>query len=229
MDVENSFELLSFLKAQNLLAPLDLREIENPKNWWWPNALSFEVILSAILVQNTRWEQVQAALTQFTEKNTLSLESLSAMPIEKLQDSFKNIGLFRQKALRIQVLCQNILRDFGDYPNFCAQVSRSWLLGQKGIGLETCDAILNYGLGRECVVADSYTQRLLSHFGYTLESYAEVQEWLRIGIVENEQKVCALYGCEIPLALVFARLHGKIVEYSKRNNHAKNQRKISEF
>ena len=65
------------------------------------------------------------------------------------------------------------------------------------------------------MVADHYTYRILRNFGFALESYKDLQEWLSGGIVENYDKVCALYGFKIPLNLLFARLHGKIVEYAK--------------
>lgn len=88
-------------------------------------------------------------------------------------------------------------------------------MGQKGIGAETCDAILCYGLGREVMVADRYAYRLLQAYGYTLESYEDLQDWLQSGIIENYNKVCLLYGFQIPINLLFARFHGKIVEYCK--------------
>lgn len=219
MEIVNSFDLLKFLKEKDLLLPLDWDCVEfdewNPKYWWWPNALSFEVVVGALLVQNTRFEQVECALAILREKGILHVESLAQMPLESLQDSIKNVGFFRQKAKRLQKLCQNILQDFKDYATFSVQVDKKWLLSQKGIGLESCDAILNYALGREVMVADHYTYRILRSFGFALESYKDLQEWLSGGIVENYDKVCALYGFKIPLNLLFARLHGKIVEYAK--------------
>lgn len=222
MRIANSYELLEHLKSQNLLPKIgkniSIAELESLKEiWWWPNALSFEVIVGAILVQNTRWEQVFVALEKLKAKGLLDLEILSKAPLILLQDSIQNIGFYRQKAVRIQKICQNILRDFGDYVSFYAQVSRQWLLGQKGIGLETCDAILCYALGREVMVADRYTYQLLQTYGYTLESYEDLQDWLQSGVIENYDRVCALYGFEIPINLLFARFHGKIVEYCK--NH----------
>lgn len=222
MRITNSYELLESLKSQNLLPNIDksiaTAELESLKEiWWWPNALSFEVIVGAILVQNTRWEQVFVALERLKVKGILDLEVLSEVSLTLLQDSIQNIGFYRQKAIRIQRICQNILKDFGDYASFCAQVSRQWLLSQKGIGLETCDAILCYALGREVMVADRYTYQLLQTYGYTLESYEDLQDWLQGGVIENYDKVCVLYGFEIPMNLLFARFHGKIVEYCK--NH----------
>ncbi len=222
MRITNSYELLEYLKSQNLLPNIDKNistaKLESLKEiWWWPNALSFEVIVGAILVQNTRWEQVFVALEGLKVKGLLDLESLSEVSLVLLQDSIQNIGFYRQKAVRIQRICQNILKDFGDYASFCVQVSRQWLLSQKGIGLETCDAILCYALGREVMVADRYAYKLLQTYGYTLESYEDLQDWLQGGVIQNYDKVCALYGFEIPVNLLFARFHGKIVEYCK--NH----------
>ncbi|TLD81421.1 3-methyladenine DNA glycosylase [Helicobacter sp. MIT 11-5569] len=216
MEISDSFALLEFLKHKNLLPSIDSTyKSDDSRYWWWPNALSFEVVVGAILVQNTRWEQVEIALKKLKEHNVLDVESLAKLPLEVLQEMLKNVGFFRQKALRLQALCANLLKDFGDYASFCRNVDREWLLAQKGIGSESCDAILNYALGREVMVADAYTYRLLKSFGYALESYEAMQEWLMQGVVENYAKVCALYGFAIPLNLLYARFHGKIVEYSK--------------
>lgn len=217
MQITDSFDVFKILKAQNLLEPLSKESnFLDPKYWWWPNALSFEVVIGAILVQNTKWEQVEIALSRLKEQSLLSLDSLSTMDLKDLESRIKNIGFFRQKASRIQMLCQNILKDFSDYTSFCANVTQTWLLRQKGIGLETSDGILNYALGREILVVDSYTHKLLQHFGYYFESYVEMQEWLQNGLLQNYEKICVLYGFEIPLNLLYARMHGKVVEYSKQ-------------
>ncbi|MBX7490723.1 3-methyladenine DNA glycosylase [Helicobacter turcicus] len=216
VEITDSFALLAFLKGKEFLPKMESNcNFSDKKHWWWPNALSFEVVVGAILVQNTRWEQVEFALDVLKAKSVLNVESLSEMPQEFLQEYLRNIGFFRQKAVRLQMLCCNILSDFGDYPNFCESVDREWLLGQKGIGFESADVILNYALGREIMVADAYTYKLLKSFGYTLESYEAMQEWLIQGVIENYAKVCTLYGFMIPLNLLFARFHGKIVEYAK--------------
>lgn len=216
MQILQSFALLEFLKAKQLLPQIDSScNFNDGKHWWWPNALSFEVVVGAILVQNTHWKQVEIALEKLRQHNVLNVESLAKLPLEILQEMLKNVGFFRQKALRLQMLCCNILSDFKDYACFCENVDRDWLLGQKGIGFESADAILNYALGREVLVVDTYTHRLLKSFDYELESYEAMQEWLTQGLVENYARVCALYGFEIPLNVLFARFHGKIVEYSK--------------
>lgn len=216
VEITDSFALLTFLKGEELLPKMELDcNFNDKKYWWWSNALSFEVVVGAILVQNTHWGKVELTLDKLKTENLLNVESLAKIPQEILQEYLKNIGLFRQKAVRLQRLCCNILSDFGDYLGFCKSVDREWLLEQKGIGFESADTILNYALGREVMVVDTYTYKLLQGFGYTLESYEEIQEWLMQGVVENYAKVCALYEFTIPLNLLFARFHGKIVEYAK--------------
>ncbi|WP_104721504.1 3-methyladenine DNA glycosylase [Helicobacter mesocricetorum] len=210
MKIQNSFDLLCFLKQKGYL--------KNPScALWWPNSGEFEVLVGAILVQNTKWEQAFKILQRLKTHHLLSLESLANTPLYSLQSLMQDLGLFRQKSKYIVLLSQNILKDFGDFATFKAEVPREWLLSQKGIGNETCDSILCYGLLREEMVVDAYTFRLLQSLGYTLESYEEIKQWLIDGIVENYDKVCQLYKEEILLSKLYARFHGKIVEYSKEN------------
>jgi endonuclease-3 related protein len=82
-----------------------------------------------------------------------------------------------------------------------------------GIGPETADAILNYTCYREAFVVDSYTARLLKALGYELDGYEAVQEWMVGGIAGREAE---LYE-GMPVAQVWARAHGMVVEYCKRH------------
>ena len=97
-------------------------------------------------------------------------------------------------------------------------MSREWLLGVKGIGAETCDAVLCYACGRDVMVVDSYALRILSFFGYEFESYDEAQEWL--GAVDSEQ-ICKAYGHELDMNEIYAKFHGKIVEFCKAHFNGK--------
>lgn len=210
MKIQNSFDLLYWLKQKGYLK-------NPPHTLWWPNAGEFEVLVGTILVQNTKWEQAFKILQRLKTHHLLSLELLANTPLYSLQSLMQDLGFFRQKSKYIVLLSQNILKDFRDFPTFKTEVSREWLLSQKGIGNETCDSILCYGLLREEMVVDTYTYRLLQSFGYTLENYEEIKQWLMQGIVEHYDKITKLYKEEIPLFKVYARFHGKIVEYSKEN------------
>ena len=204
MEFSNSYELLMFLREKNLL--------KNKPKYWWPNVGSFEVLVSAVLTQNTKWENVEKAL--FNLKDYLTLESFANMEISFLASLIKPVGFYNQKAKRLINLSKNILSDFGDFEYFKENVTREWLLNQKGIGFESADSILCYGCFREIMVVDSYTKRLLKKAGYEFESYDELREWLERGIEENWDRLANFY--ENDLNLCFARFHGKIVEFMKK-------------
>jgi endonuclease-3 related protein len=208
MCITDSYALLEALKK------LGIRADERDPNWW-PRSMTFEVVVGAILTQQTKWEKVEKSLENLKDAGLLSLEAVADAEIKLLQTLVKPSGFYNTKAKRLQLLCRNIMLDFGDFAAFQEGVDREWLLAQKGVGEESADAILNYACGREVMVVDSYTQRLLEALGYGFESYGEIQAWLHWGIAENWTKVVQLYGQELPLSTIYSRFHGKIVEYAK--------------
>lgn len=145
---------------------------------WWPAFGSFEVVVGAILIQNTAWRNADAALQNLRSKGLLSLESIARLEEAELAQIIKVSGFYNQKARRLSLLCKAIIADFGDFESFKAGVSREWLLARKGIGAESCDAILCYACERAVMVADSYSARLLGALGYEFESYDELSAWL---------------------------------------------------
>ncbi|MDR2100526.1 MAG: 3-methyladenine DNA glycosylase [Campylobacteraceae bacterium] len=206
----NSFELLSALKRLGYLK-------EPCEKLWWPNAGSFEVVVGAILTQQTKWSNVETSLDNLKKHSMLSLEVLSKSDEYVLKTLIQKCGFSGQKASRLKALSKNIINDFGDFKTFQQEADREWLLAQKGIGLESADAILCYACLRDVMVIDAYTNTLLKFFGYEFESYGEIQEWFYEGVLGNWEKVRALYDFEIDENTLFARLHGKIVEFCKNN------------
>ena len=212
MEFSNSYELLIELKNKNLL--------QNKPKHWWPNVGSFEVVVGAILTQNTKWKNVEKALKNLKQLPSsqvpsykLKVEDVASLDPVYLAEIIKPAGFYNQKAKRLIAISRSILRDFGDFENFKENVDREWLLAQKGVGFETADSILCYACFREIMVVDSYTKRLLKKAGYEFESYDEMREWCERGIEENWDKLADIY--ENDLNLCFARFHGKIVEYMK--------------
>jgi endonuclease-3 related protein len=207
MEFSSSYELLMELRKKDLL--------KNKPKYWWPNVGTFEVVVGAILTQNTKWENVEKALNQLKVKNEkLKVEEIATYDYTYLAELIKPAGFYNQKAKRLIALSRNILRDFGDFENFKENVSRQWLLNQKGIGFETADSILCYACFKETMVMDAYTKRLVKKNGFEFESYDDMKEWFERGIEENWDKVAEFY--ENDLNLCFARFHGKIVEFMKR-------------
>ena len=208
--ITDSFDLFMRLKALDLLG-------DSPR-FWWPNAHTFEVVVGALLTQNTKWESVEKSLANLknhhilTLDNDESLQNLANSTPEMLMACIRASGFYAQKSHRLLALAQHILEDFGDFASFVVGVEREWLLGQKGIGLESADAILNYACRREVMVVDKYTHRLVANLGFEFEDYEGLQEWCMRGVGENLHLLEGYEG----LDEVFARFHGKIVEFSKR-------------
>ncbi|MCF6173026.1 MAG: 3-methyladenine DNA glycosylase [Campylobacteraceae bacterium] len=206
--LNDSFELLVMLKNTGFL-----KELRDPL--WWPNSSTYEVIVGAILTQQTKWEKVEKSLETLRVANIISLEDISKLDVKTLAILIKKSGFYNTKAKYLLNISKNIMKDFGSFEEFCLGVDRDWLLAQKGIGPESADSILCYGCMREYFVVDNYTAKLLKTYGYEFENYEELAEWMSRGVLKNIKKIEQLYGREISLNEIFARFHGKIVEYGK--------------
>ncbi|PHM18445.1 MAG: 3-methyladenine DNA glycosylase [Sulfuricurvum sp. PD_MW2] len=205
MELSNSFELFSTLEKLKLL--------ENSPPLWWPAYGTFEVVVGSILTQNTQWERVQLSLDNLRNADILAPDLLAQTHSETLMELIRPSGLFKAKASNLIRLSRNMIDEFGDFETFALSVDREWLLSQKGIGPETADSILCYACARPAMVVDAYTARLLNAFGYEFESYDELQEWCEAGVRG--------YFDSVQLPAAFARFHGMIVEYVKRNSKGK--------
>jgi len=195
---KNSFEIYKFLENKNLL--------ENSLKYWWPNVGTFEVLIGAILTQNTSWKNVEKSLENLA--SFLEFESFLTLDESTLKKMIKPSGFYNQKAPRLLQLSFNIKRDFNDFKNFQANVTREWLLMQKGIGEESADSILCYTCYRDEMVVDTYTKRLLKTFNIEFDKYYEYKKYLEKGIRSSFD--------ENDVNLIYARFHGMIVEYNKK-------------
>ena len=195
---KNSFEIYKFLENKNLL--------ENSLKYWWPNVGTFEVLIGAILTQNTSWKNVEKSLENLA--SFLEFESFLTLDESTLKEMIKPSGFYNQKAPRLLQLSFNIKRDFNDFKNFQANVTREWLLMQKGIGEESADSILCYTCYRDEMVVDTYTKRLLKTFDIEFDKYYEYKKYLEKGIRSSFD--------ENDVNLIYARFHGMIVEYNKK-------------
>jgi len=201
--------------ATELFSLLKLKGYDNTTQdeWWWPNSGTFEVVVSAILTQNTNWNNVEKSLKNLKEINTLELEKLANIPLETMQELIRPSGFYKAKSKNIKQLSKNILNDFTSFEEFKNRVNREWLLSQKGIGQESADSILNYACYKESFVVDSYTNRLLNTFGYEFDSYEALQEWIVDSFYSEYNEVFP----KLNRAQAYARAHGMIVEYCKEN------------
>ena len=132
---------------------------------WWPAETPFEVIVGAILTQNTSWTNVERAMANLRQAGALSLEGIRNISIAELEPLVRSSGYFRQKAQRLKDFVAFVDAEHGGSLEkmFATPTEelRSELLEQKGIGRETADSILLYAGLHPVFVVDAYTRRIL--------------------------------------------------------------------
>jgi endonuclease-3 related protein len=144
---------------------------------WWPAETPFEVMVGAILTQNTSWKNVERAVDNLKGVGLMSLEALSTLPTGLLAEYIRPAGYYNIKAGRLHNLLTFINEHHGgDLKAFLDQPLthfREQLLSIKGVGRETADSILLYAANLPIFVVDTYTHRILvrhqvidEEFGY---------------------------------------------------------------
>ena len=132
---------------------------------WWPAETMFEVIVGAILAQNTSWRNVERALQALRSAGRLSLTGVGTLRLSRLEKLVRSSGCYRQKAQRLKTFVEYVGENYGGSLEkmFSAptQQLRSELLALNGIGPETADAILLYAGRHEIFVVDAYARRVL--------------------------------------------------------------------
>jgi endonuclease-3 related protein len=154
-----------------------------PQHWWPGSHRPFEVIVGAILVQNTSWTNAEQALSNLRAESRLSARGIESASLRRLERLIRPSGYFRQKAKKLKAFCSFLRVEFGgslgrmfDTPTL---VLREKLLEVYGIGPETADSILLYAGGHSTFVVDAYTRRILVRHGWIQEraNYDDIR-WL---------------------------------------------------
>ncbi len=150
---------------------------------WWPARTRTEVIVGAILTQNTAWTNVEKAISNLKKAGVLSITALIELPTTELASLIRPSGYFNVKAARLKNFFLFLSEYYGASLNrlFAGSHSgdlRSRILSVKGIGPETADSILLYAGGRGEFVVDAYTKRVFFRHGLVEEKagYEEVKQ-----------------------------------------------------
>ena len=150
---------------------------------WWPGESQFEIIVGAILTQNTSWTNVERAIANLRGAGLLTFAAMEKVPLRRLQTLVRPSGYYRQKARKLKAFCAFVRSEYGgslkrmfETPTIAL---REKLLAVFGIGPETADSILLYAGNHEVFPVDSYTKRLLSRHGWAGEKtkYEEIR-WM---------------------------------------------------
>jgi endonuclease III related protein len=159
-----------------------LLEAFGPQHWW-PGETPIEVVVGAVLVQNTSWTNVEKAIRRLREAELLDPRTLFEMPAEEIEDYIRSAGYFRIKARRLRNLMQFIAQRFDGSLDTMFRTPlaelRQMLLGVSGIGPETADSILLYAGRLPALVVDAYTHRVFCRHGWIEPEadYHQLQEY----------------------------------------------------
>jgi len=167
---------------------------------WWPADTPFEVVVGAILTQQTRWENVERAIQNLKWRDLMEPEPLSKADIEELEGLIRCTGFYRQKAKRLK----DISVFFSENPGILEKQGnelRDILLSLDGIGEETADSIVLYAADKPKFVIDAYTKRMCKCMGIEGD-YRELQAIFESSLPQD-----------VPL---FKEFHALIVEYGKQ-------------
>jgi endonuclease-3 related protein len=149
---------------------------------WWPGETSFEVMVGAILTQNTSWRNVEKAIQKLKGKGVLNPGGIHRLKKSELARLIRSSGYYRIKADRLKSFIDLLFEEYdGDLKRMKRESLgelRERLLGVRGIGPETADSILLYGVKKPAFVVDAYTKRILSRHDIIPEkaSYEEIQK-----------------------------------------------------
>ena len=151
--------------------------------YWWPGESPFEVMVGAVLTQNTNWQNVERAINNLRQADLLEPRALADVPTEELEELIRPAGYFRVKARRLRSLLQLLIKQYDGSPEamFAAGLSalREELLAVHGIGPETADSILLYAAELPSFVVDAYTHRVFARHGWIGfdADYHELQDY----------------------------------------------------
>ena len=172
---------------------------------WWPAETAFEIMVGAVLTQNTAWINVEQAIANLKDAGKLALNPMSRMTERRLARLIRPSGYFNVKARRLKALCAWLQAAGGVHRlrRIPTERLRPALLAVHGIGPESADAILLYAFKRPVFVIDAYTRRLLKTLN--LSNGDEQYDVLRSGF---ESALAAD-------AAMFNEYHALIVRHAK--------------
>lgn len=172
------------MSAMNLLTVYErLMDHFGPQGWW-PAETPFEVIVGAILTQQTAWANVEKAIQNLRREGLLEVNALAAASIRRIEQCVRCTGFYRQKAAKLVGMSSYLVEKWdGDLDEFFAQPleeGRDELLALKGIGFETADSILLYAGGKLIFPVDAYTSRMCECLGVEAKGYEELRAYFEV-------------------------------------------------
>jgi len=178
---------------------------------WWPGRTQFEIIVGAILTQNTNWTNVEKAIANLRRRRLLEPLKLHKIEIEELAALIRPAGYYRLKAQRLKNFLEWLFEKYTGQLDGLNDIPtdrlRRQLLAVKGIGRETADSILLYALDRPVFVVDAYTARvMLRHRLIDADAdYQQIQDLFQSNLDENVRLFNEYHALLVRLGKQFCR------------------------
>ncbi|RLE39610.1 endonuclease [Candidatus Woesearchaeota archaeon] len=170
----------------------------------------FEIIVGAILTQNTTWKNVEKTITLLNKNKLMDPKNILAIPEKTLAKIIRSSGYYNQKAIKLKIIAKFLYHTkFYNLLQLSTNDLRNILLKIKGIGPETADSIVLYAFEKPIFVVDAYTKRIFSRLGLINENnnYDEVQQFFHKHLRKNLK--------------VYKEYHALIVKHAKMYCHKK--------
>ncbi|KRL26142.1 base excision DNA repair protein, HhH-GPD family [Limosilactobacillus frumenti DSM 13145] len=185
----------------------------------WPGENKTEILIGAILVQNTNWTNVDYALDNLRPLTHFDPQKLMAIDNQQLQELIRPAGFYRNKSKAIQTILQWLAPFEFNYDQVAAHYGddlRTELLALRGIGNETADVLLTFVFDMPRMIADNYARRLFSHLG--VPDLHRYQDLARVCHLDHHFT-----------AKEAQQFHGLILEFSKKYLRRNNEHFAESF
>lgn len=173
--------------------------------FWWPADSDYEVVLGAILTQNTNWKNVEKAILNLKNANKLKEKEILKIHINKLEELIRPSGFYKQKAERLKLATNKWVELKNKEKELSIEELRKELLSVKGIGKETADSIILYAFHKPIFVIDAYTKRFCKKYlNYESKEYDDYRNLFESNLSKDVK--------------LFKEYHALIVEWAKNSN-----------
>ncbi len=138
---------------------------------WWPihtPQRDYEVTLGMVLVQQTRWEAVEAAVLRILAAGYTSFAALAEADPQVVGELCKPCAFYLRKGVALVRLAGEVSTFAGQMQGILAlprAEARATLLALPQIGRESADTIMLYGGTVPLFIVDAYARRFLARAG----------------------------------------------------------------
>lgn len=183
---------------------------------WWPGETPLEVMIGAVLTQNTNWKNVTKAIDNLRQAGLLDYNQLLGLPVDQLAEYIRPSGYYNLKAKRLHNLLEMINISYNGHLDYFLEddmlTARENLLNVTGVGPETADSILLYACGQPVFVIDTYTHRVFSRHNLVEEEtdYHTMQTVFMDNLPEDTNLFNEFHALIVVVAKQFCKKRGPL-------------------